>query len=96
MRKKSCINPSFELVYPAGCAASSEKRVVRGKTGVHINCSGLSSSYERCYQRAETSCGARGCRVVARSGDTEEEAGDYLFGINPAGFSSRSMIVMCK
>ncbi|MFF7061246.1 hypothetical protein [Pseudomonas sp. NPDC008258] len=80
----------------AGCAASSEMRTLRGKTGVHINCSGLSSSWDHCYQKAKTSCGARGFRVVARSGDTEEEAGDYLFGINPAGFTSRSMIVRCK
>ncbi|EPM0512286.1 hypothetical protein N5D79_28275 [Pseudomonas sp. GD03817] len=79
-----------------GCAASSEMKTVRGKTGVHINCSGLSSSWDRCYQRAEVSCSTRGYRVVARSGDTEEEAGDYLFGINPAGFTSRSMIVICK
>jgi hypothetical protein len=25
-----------------------------------------------------------------------EEPGDYPFGLNPAGYTSRSMIVICK
>lgn len=80
----------------AGCAATAKDEVKRGKKGLHINCSGLSSSWSKCYSKAETSCGAKGYKVIAKSGDNDEEPGDYPFGINPAGYTSRSMIVICK
>ncbi|MFL1546225.1 hypothetical protein [Pseudomonas sp. O39] len=80
----------------AGCAATSKTEVKRGKKGLHINCSGLSSSWDQCYTSATNSCGAKGYRVIAKSGDNSEEPGDYPFGINPAGYTSRSMIVICK
>lgn len=80
----------------AGCAATANTEVKRGKKGLHINCSGLSSSWEKCYSKAASSCSSKGYKVIARSGDTDEEPGDYIFGINPAGYTSRSMIVICK
>ncbi|WP_028696328.1 hypothetical protein [Pseudomonas cremoricolorata] len=80
----------------AGCAATAKTEVKRGKKGLHINCSGLSSSWDRCYDRAQSACSSKGYRVVARSGEADGEPGDYLFGINPAGYTSRSMIVICK
>ncbi|MFK3775338.1 hypothetical protein KSS93_20285 [Pseudomonas xanthosomatis] len=80
----------------AGCAATAKTEVKRGKKGLHINCSGLSSSWDKCYAKAETSCSGKGYKVIARSGDNDEEPGDYIFGINPAGYTSRSMIVICK
>ena len=79
-----------------GCAATSETAVKHGKRGLHINCSGLSSSWNKCYAEAAKSCGSKGYRVVAKSGDAAEEPGDYPFGLNPAGYTSRSMIVICK
>lgn len=78
----------------AGCAATAKTEV--SKKGLHINCSGLSSSWDNCYSKAASACSTRGYRVIARSGDSDEEAGDYLFGINPAGYTSRSMIIICK
>ncbi|EPL07961.1 hypothetical protein JFV28_00010 [Pseudomonas sp. TH05] len=80
----------------AGCAATAKTEVKRGKKGLHINCSGLSSSWDKCYTRATDSCGPKGYRVIAKSGDGTEEPGDYPFGLNPAGYTSRSMIVICK
>lgn len=79
-----------------GCAATSHTAVKHGKRGLHINCSGLSSSWNKCYEEAVTACGDKGYRVIAKSGDAEEEPGDYPFGLNPAGYTSRSMIVVCK
>lgn len=79
-----------------GCAATAETKVKHGKKGLHINCSGLSSSWDKCYARANKSCGPGGYKVLAKSGDGTEEPGDYPFGLNPAGYTSRSMIVMCK
>lgn len=77
------------------CAATS-KHIKHSKRGIHINCSGLTSSWDQCYQEAAASCGVNGYRTVAKSGDAVEDPGDYPFGLNPAGFTSRSMIVMCK
>jgi hypothetical protein len=79
-----------------GCAATSRTEVKRGKKGLHINCSGLSSSWDKCYDSAANSCGANGYKVLAKSGDAVEDPGDYPFGLNPAGYTSRSMIVICK
>ncbi|MFQ6573031.1 hypothetical protein [Pseudomonas sp. UM16] len=80
----------------AGCAATAKTQVKHGKRGLHINCSGLSSSWDQCNSKATTACGAKGYKVIARSGDDDAESGDYLFGLNPAGYTSRSMIVICK
>ncbi len=80
----------------AGCAATSETHIKRGKKGLHVNCSGLSSSWDKCYTSAANSCAPKGYKVIAKSGDGVEEPGDYPFGLNPAGYTSRSMIVICK
>ncbi|MEB0042392.1 MULTISPECIES: hypothetical protein [unclassified Pseudomonas] len=77
------------------CAATS-KHIRHSKRGIHINCSGLTSSWDKCYEMAATTCGVNGYRVIAKSGDAMEDPGDYPFGLNPAGFTSRSMIVFCK
>ena len=80
----------------AGCAATSKTQVKHGKKGLHINCSGLSSSWDKCYASAANACLPKGYKVIAKSGDAVEEPGDYPFGLNPAGYTSRSMIVICK
>jgi hypothetical protein len=80
----------------AGCAASNHSHITRGKRGLHINCSGLSSAWEQCVQAAVDACAPKSYKVIAKSGNTVEDSGDYLFGINPAGYTSRSMIVVCK
>ena len=80
----------------AGWPATTKTEVKRGKKGLHINCSGLSSSWDQCYTSATNSFGAKGYRVIAKSGDNSEEPGHYPFALNPAGYTSRSMIVICK
>ncbi|MCI3946239.1 hypothetical protein BW686_05345 [Pseudomonas syringae] len=79
----------------AGCAATS-KPVMPGKRGIHINCSGLTSSWAKCYELATNACASRTFKVIAKSGDVAEEPEDYPFGLNPAGYTSRSMIIVCK
>ncbi|KQQ57290.1 hypothetical protein ASF84_09060 [Pseudomonas sp. Leaf127] len=83
------------LLGVTGCAATA-KPVVLGKRGIHINCSGLSSSWERCQELAANTCQSGQYRVIAKSGDAVEDPGDYPFGLNPAGYTSRSMIIICK
>ena len=80
----------------AGCAATAKTQVKHGKKVLHINCSGLSSSWDKCYTSAANACAPKGYKVIAKSGDAVEEPGDYPFGLNPAGYTSRSMIVICK
>ena len=87
---------ALAVLVVSGCAATSETSVKHGKRGLHINFSGLSSSWNKCYAEAEKSCGEKGYRLIAKSGDSDEEPGDYPFGLNPAGYTSRSMIVICK
>lgn len=62
----------------AGCAANAKTEVKHGKKGMHINCSGLSSSWNKCYAKAASSCGTKGYKVVAKSGDGEDEPGTTL------------------
>lgn len=78
----------------AGCAANAKP--VMSKRGLHINCSGLSSSWDKCYEMATDSCESKQYRVIAKSGDSAEEPGDFPLGLNPAGYTSRSMIIVCK
>jgi hypothetical protein len=67
----------------AGCAATAKTEVKRGKKGMHINCSGLSSSWDKCYSKAASSCSSKGYKVIARSGDSDEEPGDYYLRHQP-------------
>lgn len=83
------------IVAISGCAATT-KPVKQGKRGLHINCSGLSSSWDQCYETAAQSCESGEYRVIAKSGNGAENPGDYPFGLNPAGYTSRSMIIICK
>lgn len=78
----------------AGCAATSKP--VMSKRGLHINCSGLSSSWDQCYQMATDSCESKQYRVIAKSGDAAEAPSEFPLGLNPAGYTSRSMIIVCK
>lgn len=78
----------------SGCAATSKP--VKSKRGVHINCSGLSSSWEKCYEMATASCESKQYRVLAKSGEASEDPTEFPLGLNPAGYTSRSMIIVCK
>jgi hypothetical protein len=79
----------------AGCATSARTHAVRGVSGVEIDCSGLGSGWERCQKRAAKECKGVGYKVVARSDDAKEEEG-FFFGFNPAGFLTRTMLVICR
>ncbi|EIK95642.1 lipoprotein [Pseudomonas sp. M47T1] len=80
----------------AGCDATMSRHEVKGIATLHINCSGLTSSWDKCYEKAEDACGVAGYSVVAKSTDLQDDTPDYPFGINPAGMSSRSLVVRCK
>ena len=80
----------------AGCATSAKTHAVRGVSGIEIDCSGLGSSWERCQKSAAKECKGAGYTVVARSDDAKEEEEEFLFGFNPAGLVTRTMLVICR
>jgi hypothetical protein len=81
----------------AGCAATSAKTYAkRGVSGVEIDCSGLGSGWDQCEKRAARECKMQGYKVITRSSDAKDEGGDYLFGWNPAGAVTRTMLVICN
>jgi len=84
------------LLVLSGCAATMTTHKVKGVATLHINCSGLTSSWDKCYEKAALTCGARGYSVLSKSTDLKDDTPDYPFGINPAGFSSRSLVLRCK
>lgn len=87
------------LALVAGCSATAKTYEKKGRKGLNINCSGLTSSWEQCEQKAARACGAKGYKVIAKAGDDqseEDDPADFAFGLNPAGFSSRTMIVLCR
>ncbi|MDD0841981.1 lipoprotein [Pseudomonas sp. Gutcm_11s] len=87
------------LALVAGCSATAKTYEKKGRKGLNINCSGLTSNWEQCEQKAARACGTNGYKVVAKAGADqggEDDPADFLFGLNPAGFSSRSMVVICR
>ncbi len=87
----------FAMAMLAGCAVTNAKTHARhGVSGIEIDCSGLGSSWEKCEKRAARECKMQGYKVVTRSNDAKDEEGDYLFGWNPAGAVTRTMLVICN
>ncbi len=79
----------------AGCTTSAKTRAVRGVSGIEVDCSGLGSGWEKCQKRAAKECKGKGYKVITRSDDAKDED-EYPFGFNPAGFVTRTMLVMCR
>lgn len=78
-----------------GCATSATTHAVRGVSGIEIDCSGLGSGWEKCYKRAAKECKGQGYKVITRSDDAKDQD-QYPFGFNPAGYLTRTMLVMCR
>jgi len=79
----------------AGCSTSAKTHAVRGVSGIEVDCSGLGSGWEKCHKRAARECKGEGYKVITRSDDAKDE-GWYPFGFNPAGYLTRTMLVICR
>jgi hypothetical protein len=86
----------LSMMLLAGCSTSAKTHARHGVSGIEIDCSGLGSNWEKCEKRAARECKMQGYKVVTRSSDAKDEEGDYLFGWNPAGAVTRTMLVICK
>ncbi|NUT77001.1 hypothetical protein HNO86_18335 [Pseudomonas sp. C1C7] len=83
------------VVALAGCTTNAKTHAVRGVSGIEVDCSGLGSSWEKCKKRAAKECRGAGYKTIVRSDDAKEE--DYFpFGFNPAGYFTRTMLVICR
>jgi hypothetical protein len=78
-----------------GCTTNAKTHAARGVSGIEVDCSGLGSSWEKCGKRAAKECKGAGYKVVTRSDDAKEED-DFPFGFNPAGYLTRTMLVICR
>ncbi|KJZ35943.1 MULTISPECIES: hypothetical protein [Pseudomonas] len=78
----------------AGCTTNAKTHVVRGVSGIEIDCSGLGSGWEKCRKRADKECKKQGYKVLARSDDVKDD--EFPFGFNPAGYLTRTMLVICR
>ena len=79
----------------AGCTTNAKTHAVRGVSGIEVDCSGLGSGWERCIKRATKECKGAGYKVVARS-DYAKDEDEFPFGFNPAGYYTRTMLVICR
>ncbi|KII27720.1 lipoprotein [Pseudomonas fluorescens] len=79
----------------AGCGTNARTHAVRGVSGIEIDCSGIGSGWEKCQKRAAKECKASEYKVVARSDDAKDED-EFPFGFNPAGYLTRTMLVICR
>ncbi|MGY2438945.1 hypothetical protein [Pseudomonas sp. SDO52101_S400] len=79
----------------SGCATSAKTHAVRGVSGIEVDCSGLGSGWEKCHKRAAKECKLAGYKVVARSDEVKDDD-EFPFGFNPAGYLTRTMLVICR
>lgn len=83
------------VLVSSGCATNAKTHAIRGVSGIEVDCSGLGSGWEKCHKRAAKECKGAGYKVVARSDEVKEED-EFPFGFNPAGYVTRTMLVICR
>lgn len=86
----------FVAMLLVACTTNSKTLVTHGTTGIQIDCSGLGSGWDMCYERADRECKAQGYKVITRTGDVVDDEGGFPFGWNPAGYLTRMIIVVCR
>jgi hypothetical protein len=78
-----------------GCATNAKTHVVRGVSGIEIDCSGLGSGWNKCDERASQECKGGAYKVLANSSDAKDDTEGYPFGWNPAGYLTRVVFIRC-
>ena len=83
----------------AGCTTSARTHAVRGVSGIEVDCSGLGSQWDKCYKCATKECkGGRATKATRlwRGLMRSRERRTAPFGFNPAGFVTRTLLVICR
>ncbi|WP_205300146.1 hypothetical protein [Pantoea sp. Tr-811] len=94
-RAKQLFFWAYIAITLTGCAPVMGTRNWHGHKFLYISCSGLTSSWAQCFKQAERICGHTTYEIIAQSNIHDEENAQYPLGMNPAGFSSRDLIVEC-
>ncbi|MDH2076835.1 hypothetical protein [Pseudomonas atacamensis] len=87
-----CLSTTLALF---GCSTVRQEHLTHGHMLVSISCSGLFSSWQGCLDEARRACGDDHYTVMERSNPSADDEPTFL-GINPAGFTSRDMVVACN
>lgn len=79
-----------------GCVSARQTYTSTGKKGYSINCSGTSSHWGRCYERAGDVCGERGYEVLEKMGETLTSSTSNLIEQHSGTDINRNMVIRCK
>ena len=93
---KVFIGLSLVAVTLTGCTAARKTYTSTGKEGYSINCSGTSSNWGRCYEKAGDMCGPRGYEVLEKIGENISSSSSTIFEQHSGTDINRNMIVKCK
>lgn len=87
---------SLAAVLLNGCASARKTYTSSGKEGYSINCSGSSSTWGRCYERAGDLCGARGYEVLEKMGENVTTSSSTILEQYSGTDINRNMIIRCR
>jgi hypothetical protein len=90
------IGLSLAAVTLSGCATARKTYTSTGKEGYSINCSGTSSTWGRCYERAGDLCGSRGYEVLEKIGESISSSSGTILEQHSGTDINRNMIIKCK
>lgn len=93
---KLIIGLAAAAVALAGCASARKTYTSTGKEGYSINCSGTSSNWGKCYERAGDICGPRGYEVLEKIGENIPVSSGTIFEQHSGTDINRNMIIKCK
>lgn len=88
----SCVG----MLMLSACSTVRGEREWHGQELYFISCSGLFSSWNQCFSEAMRRCDNGRYSVVAQSNQAGDDGPEYLLGINPAGYVSRDLVVLCN
>ena len=87
---------SLMTVMLTGCASARKTYTSDGKEGYSINCSGNSSTWGNCYERAGDICGEKGYLVIEKIGETMTSSSGNIIEQHSGSDMNRNMIIRCK
>jgi hypothetical protein len=96
MMSKMIIGLTLMMVVLFGCASARKTYTSDGKEGYSINCSGNSSTWGKCYERAGDTCGEKGYVVLEKIGETLTSSSSNIIEQHSGSDVNRNMIIRCK
>jgi hypothetical protein len=80
----------------SGCAFAKKTYTSDGKEGYLITCSGSTSNWGKCYEKAGNLCKAKGYEILEKNEDKGVVLSGSEQGVHVAPVFNRSMIIQCK